>query len=86
MSYDSLIKASSGWFGCENYAKKLKKLDNRLLTRSLDAGRCKPNSFNVLNHGDLWINNAMFKYDKNGKLSDMRLVQTKTFVVFFTCV
>lgn len=33
-----------------------------------------PDGFNVLNHGDAWINNYLFSYDENNKPTDILFV------------
>lgn len=34
----------------------------------------KPNAFNVLNHGDAWVNNYLFSYDQNNKPTDIMFI------------
>ncbi|EDW84821.2 uncharacterized protein Dwil_GK14323 [Drosophila willistoni] len=41
----------------------VKKYVSRLHDLFMDVGRIKPDEFNVLNHGDFWCNNFMFKVE-----------------------
>lgn len=34
-----------------------------------------PADFHTLLHGDLWLNNEMFKYDDKGQLQDVKFVR-----------
>jgi hypothetical protein len=67
------------WKGFEKYALKMKKLQPFLIENVLKCFDVYPNDFCVLNHGDLWKNNVMLKYDSNGNAIDVVLVRFQKF-------
>lgn len=57
----------------------MEKMGDNFFEKALAASKKSVDSFNVLNHGDLWSNNMMYQYDKKGKLKDMRFVSNLFF-------
>lgn len=72
--FDSLIGAVSKWPGFEKYAEKLKKHQAKLFEKSTSIGIMNEDDFNVLNHGDMWLNNILFRYEQSGRPVDLRFV------------
>ncbi|KAK0171667.1 hypothetical protein PV328_005090 [Microctonus aethiopoides] len=77
----SLAKAVATWpeLG-ESYSKKLMNISEIAYEKASDCRKRNDNEFNVINHGDFWVNNMLFKYDNKGKVID------HIFVDFQLCV
>jgi hypothetical protein len=71
---DVLIEEVSTWDGYEIYSEKLKKLKNFMYEKAFRCSDNDPSDLKVLIHGDLWVNNLMFKYDKHKSPVDAIIV------------
>lgn len=68
------IKFAKTFPQLQSYVEKLEKFKEEVVQRMIDVFKRDDQAFNVLNHGDLWINNLMFHSDDNGEADDVLLV------------
>lgn len=67
-----LVKTIEGF---EEYVPKLEKISKTLIRRCNNAyKKCQGGILNILNHGDFHSKNMMFKYNENGKVEDVMLI------------
>ncbi|XP_067004348.2 uncharacterized protein [Anabrus simplex] len=71
----TLAREIKTWPGYERFAKKICNMSNVGVHRMIELFKPENSAFNVLNHGDFWITNIMFKYHSGTKdIQEVRLV------------
>lgn len=73
-SLKHLIKSAKNLRNHEEYLQHLEQLKGYVVDLFYEQCKLDEQEFNVLNHGDCWSNNIMFKYDKDGKLEETYFV------------
>ncbi|EDW81307.1 uncharacterized protein Dwil_GK11996 [Drosophila willistoni] len=68
------LKNLSTYKDGEKYRQKFEKFFSELGTEIFNLIEYNPDEFNVLNHGDCWLNNLLFKKGPNQELLDMIFV------------
>ncbi|KAH0534817.1 uncharacterized protein LOC123266980 [Cotesia glomerata] len=77
----AMTKVAESWSEVSKQCvEKLKSLQNAAYSKACEIGKLREDEFNVINHGDFWVNNMMFKYDDKGNVID------HIFVDFQICV
>lgn len=62
------------WDDSKKYTIKLQNLEKNLIEKGAEAFLRDEDDFGVLNNGDLWLNNIVFKYNNNKRPVDVLLV------------
>lgn len=71
------IKYAKTYPPLQCYIEKLEIFQEQVVERMIDVFKRDDQSFNVLNHGDLWVNNLMFHSDDKGEADDVLLVSSQ---------
>ncbi|KAJ9581047.1 hypothetical protein L9F63_023771 [Diploptera punctata] len=83
-SVRNLAQEVENWPGYEIYLDALKSLEPTVKNHLLEAVRIDEAGCNVLLHGDLWLNNIMFRYsEETGNVQDVRYVYIYFSFLFF---
>lgn len=64
--------------GCEQFMNFLSSRVDSIWDSVVKITNRKERGLNVLNHGDLWSNNIMFKYDPYRRVEDVKLIDFQT--------
>jgi hypothetical protein len=62
-----LASAIANWPGYERFVDKITKVAESSVTRVTEVVKPKESSLSVLNHGDFWTNNIMFRYSSGSE-------------------
>lgn len=65
--FEYVANMTQNWPGYEHLKPRLHELKNRFNDLAKQAVDPANSSFNVINHGDMWVNNILFKYDQESQ-------------------
>ncbi|EDW42571.1 GM26081 [Drosophila sechellia] len=71
---EAYIRIFGTFEGADEYLPKLEWIIDNHVDQVLEDAKINEQAFNVLNHGDAWINNIMFQYDAEGRLKETYLL------------
>ncbi|CAO1298164.1 unnamed protein product [Diamesa serratosioi] len=75
LDYKCFTEAVRSYGDCDEYADKIAKWDVfKICSSFVDLAVPMDNGFQVLNHGDMWVNNFMIKSDSEGSPIDVKLI------------
>ncbi|PSN37399.1 hypothetical protein C0J52_16309 [Blattella germanica] len=75
MNMKTLASKVEQWQGYEHFADKIRKLIPTAPEIMVEQVKPREGGFNVLNHGDCWVNNMLFHYcPDTGKVDGVRLI------------
>jgi hypothetical protein len=66
----ALAAVVAKWPGYERFADKIRKMAETMVTKALEAVKPIDGSLSVLNHGDFWTNNMVFKYPSGSEIPE----------------
>ncbi|CAD7091896.1 unnamed protein product [Hermetia illucens] len=74
MLWGNIVKHLRMWKTCQEYVDRIEGMVNRIGDLFTDVYTPKPDEFNVILHGDLWVNNIMFQHDEKGLPTEVLFV------------
>jgi len=66
----TLASVVAKWPGFERFAEKIRKMAENLVTKAIEVVKPKNGSLSVLNHGDFWTNNILFKCSSGSEVPE----------------
>lgn len=71
----SFETAVRGYGDCDVYADKISRWNRmKLVNLFIDVAKPMRGGFQILNHGDTWLNNMMFKFDDDNNPIDVSMI------------
>lgn len=70
----TVSNTAKNWIGYEEIVEKLVNIPQKAYKNIYKSYAPQVDSFNVLTHGDMFVNNLLYRHDQNGKPVDIRFV------------
>lgn len=75
---ECFVNAVENWNVFENFKERTKQIWEEITDRLIESYKPRNAALNVMNHGDLWTNNIMYRYDSTGRPIDVKIIDFQT--------